>query len=352
MTGIGPPIFPIIFLVMICISCIERPLFDREDFLSDLFRKEEVTIVVTDSGLGGLSILAEAVERTKDWRGFQKAHFIFFNALFSNQGGYNSLKSLQEKVSIFQSALTSLEKNYQPDLILIGCNTLSSIFEDTAHSQQIKIPVVGIIDSSVELIAQNLKAHPESKVILFATQTTVSQGSHKDRLAGKGFLPERIICQACPDLVNYIERDYEGDQTEMLIFAYVDEALQKIGPRRDPLFVSLNCTHYGYSIDLWRKAFADLGVKPLAFLNPNSKMIDFLFPAKLRNRYERTETFARVVSMVEIGQEKIASIGTYLNKHSPETAQALMNYELRENLFEWKRYTRDRRKSSPIASDE
>jgi glutamate racemase len=337
---------------LICFSSIKNPLSGREDVLSDFFHKEEVIIVVTDSGLGGLSILAEAVERTKNWRGFRKAHFIFFNALFSNQGGYNSLKSLQEKVSIFESALRSLEKNCKPDLILIGCNTLSSIFEDTAFSQKSKIPVVGIIEAGVELIARNLKAHPESKIILFATQTTVSQNSHKERLAGKGFLPERIIFQACPDLVDYIERDYGGEETEMLIFAYVDEALRKIGTRREPLFVSLNCTHYGYSIDLWRKAFTDLGVTPLAFLNPNSKMIDFLFPEKFRNRYERTETFARVVSMVEIGQEKIASIGTYLDAFSPETAQALTNYELRENLFEWKRYVKDRRESSSLESDE
>jgi glutamate racemase len=352
MKGTRRLIFPLILLALICSSSAENPLPDREDVLSDFFHKEEVTIVVTDSGLGGLSILAEAVERTRDWGGFRKAHFIFFNALFSNQGGYNSLKSLQEKVSIFESALTSLEKNCKPDLILIGCNTLSSIFEDTAFSQQSKIPVVGIIDAGVELIARNLKTHPESKIILFATQTTVRQSPHKDRLVGKGFLPERILCQACPDLVDHIERDYEGDETEMLIFAYVDEALQKIGPRRDPLFVGLNCTHYGYSIDLWRKAFTDLGVTPLAFLNPNSEMIDFLFPVKFRNRYERTDTFARVVSMVEIEQEKIASIGTCLNTFSPETAQALTNYELRENLFEWKRYTKDRRKSSSMASDE
>jgi len=345
-------IFPFIFLAMFCFPGAERPSFGREDALSDLFHEKEVTIAVVDSGLGGLSIMAEAAERTWDWRGFRKAHFIFFNALFSNQGGYNSLKSLTEKVSIFDSALRSLEKKYQPDLILIGCNTLSSIYTETFFSKQTEIPVVGIIDAGVELIAQNLKAHPESKVILFATQTTVSQSSHKDRLVEKGFLPERIIFQACPDLVNYIERNYGGSETEMLIFAYVDEALQKIGAHKAPLFVSLNCTHYGYSIGLWRKAFSDLGVTPLAFLNPNSKMIDFLFPAKYSDRYKKTDIFMHVVSMVEIGQEKIASIGTYLNTYSPKTAHALRNYELNGDLFEWSRYIKNREKISSIGSEE
>ncbi len=334
-------ISPLSLLVLICFSCAEKSSWGREDILSDFFHKEEVTIGVVDSGLGGLSIMAEAVERTKDWKGLRKAHFIFFNALFSNQGGYNSLKTLEEKVSIFDSALKSLEKNYEPDMILIGCNTLSSIFEGTAFSKQTKIPVIGIIDASVELIAHNLKVHPESKIILFATQTTVSQGVYNDRLVKKGFLAERIILQACPDLVNYIERDYDGSETEMLIFAYVHEALQRIGTYKSPLLVGLNCTHYGYSLELWKKAFRDHGITPLAFLNPNSKMIDFLFPAKIKNRCEKTEVFTHVLSMVEIGQEKIASIGSYLNTYSPETARALTNYELREDLFEWKRHIKD-----------
>jgi glutamate racemase len=344
-------ILTLILISLTCSSFADKPYFAREKSLSDIFHKQEVNIAVTDSGLGGLSIMAEAAERIKEWKGFQKVNFFFFNALFSNQGGYNSLKSLTEKVSIFDSALRSLEKKYKPDLILIGCNTLSSIYKETFFSKQTEIPVIGIIDAGVELIAQNLKAHPESKVILFATQTTVSQSSHKDRLVEMGFLPERIIFQACPDLVNYIERNYGGSETEMLILAYVDEALQKIGTHKAPLFVSLNCTHYGYSIELWRKAFSDSGVTPLAFLNPNSKMIDFLFPVKHRSRYKKTDIFAHVVSMVEIGQEKIASIGTYLNTSSPKTAHALRNYELKEDLFEWSQYIKDRKKIPSVGSE-
>lgn len=328
----------LILISLICSSSAEKPSFAIEDSLSDIFHKQEVTIAVTDSGLGGLSIMAEAAERTKEWRGFRKANFIFFNALFSNEGGYNSLKTDVEKVSIFDSVLRSLEEDYHPDMILIGCNTLSSIFKETVFSKQTKIPVVGIIDASVELIAQNLKAHPESKIIIFATQTTISQGAHKDRLVEMGFLPERIVPQACPELANYIERDYDGVDTEMLIFAYVDEALQNIGDRRTPLHVSLSCTHYGYSLELWGKAFTNKGIKPIAYLNPNSKMIDFLFPQEYRNRFEGTDISVRIVSMVEIGQEKIDSIGTYLQKLSPQTAHALKNYELKENLFEWKKF--------------
>jgi glutamate racemase len=318
----------ILFLlpVLACSSCSENPLFAHDESLHDFFQKEEITIAVTDSGLGGLSIMAEAAERSKTWRGFRKINFIFFNALFSNQGGYNSLATQQEKVSVFDSALLSLENRLHPDLILIGCNTLSAIYDETAFAAQHRAPVRGIIDAGVELASHSLRENPEAKIILFGTQTTVSQQSHRNRLLKKGFLPERIVYQACPDLVNYIENDYKSDETEMLIYAYVDEALQKIGDPHPPLLFSLNCTHYGYSYDFWVEAIKSHGIEPLAILNPNSRMIDFLFPSQIRDRFQKTDIY----------KNKKESLGGWLRRISPQTAEALENYELKEDLFEWK----------------
>lgn len=335
-------LLPIFLLILMCALCAENPTFAREDSFSNLFRKNEVTIAITDSGLGGLSILADAVERSKIWKSFRKINFIYFNALFSNQGGYNSLKTHQEKVSIFDRALDSLEDRCNPDLILIGCNTLSTIYDDTSFSKRTQTPVKRIIDEGVNIAYEALKAHPESKIIIFATQTTVVQNTHKDQLLKKGFLPERIVYQACPELATYIEADYRGDETDMLIFAYVDEALQKISDRSDLLIVSLNCTHYGYSLDLWKNAFRGLGVEPVAFLNPNSKINDFLFRPQFQNRFQNTDTSVRIVSMVEIAKKKVESLGSFLRPLSPQTAEALQEYEWKEDLFEWKSFLKNR----------
>ena len=51
-------------------------------------------IVITDSGLGGLSVLGELERRIKENPIFENAELIFFNALFSPDYGYNSMKSL------------------------------------------------------------------------------------------------------------------------------------------------------------------------------------------------------------------------------------------------------------------
>jgi len=328
----------IVIGILVFSSCTDRQTFAKEDNLANFFSKREVTIAVTDSGLGGLSILGDAAERMKKENVFQKVHFVFFNALFSNEGGYNSLKTRDQKIEMFNSALESLEEKYSPDLILIGCNTLSVLYSSTSFSQNSIIPVVGIVKSGVDLIAQNLRTHPESKVILFGTQTTVSEGTYTQKLEERGFLPERVIPQACPELVSYIEKGYDSDETEMLILAYVDEALQKLGNPEPELYVSFNCTHYGYSLELWEKAFESLGVKPRAFLNPNFRMNDFLFQSLRTGRYKKTDVSVRVVSMVEIEKKRIRSIGTWLERLSPQTADALRNYTHDPKLFEWEKF--------------
>lgn len=334
-----------IILAQFLYSCTAKKQLTLTEKLDQFFQKKEVAIAVTDSGLGGLSIMADAVERMREAKVFHEVNFVFFNALFSNERGYNSLRTREEKIRIFDSALKSLEKIFHPDMILIGCNTLSIIYDDTSFSKETRIPVVGIIEAGVDLIAQNLNTSPDTKVIIFATPTTVSEDTHKKKLEEKGIHSERIIRQACPELADYIEKGWDSDETEMLISAYVDEALLSVQDIQRPLYVSFNCTHYGYSLELWRKAFKYNSIEPRAFLDPNSKMSDFLFESKRQNRFKNTEISSQVVSMVKISPERIDSIGKWLNEISPQTAEALSNYDLRENLFEWKKYLISEEKS-------
>jgi glutamate racemase len=327
-------------LFVLVSACMETRSFARQEKGSSLFDRDDITVVITDSGLGGLSITAEAALRLQRHRGFHEVRIIFCNALFSLEGGYNSLRSRTEKIRVFDSALHSIETHYQPDLILIGCNTLSALYPDTSFAQDTETFVRGIIESGVDLIAQKLREFPESRVIILGTQTTVEEGAHRKQLVEKGFLSERIHQQACPDLVPYIERGYGSPETEMLISAYVEEALQKLPVPGTPLLVSLNCTHYGYSQDLWREAFRAQGAEPLAILNPNPHMLDFLFPGKTQNRFSESRISVEVVSLVKIGDRERESLGAWLQRLSPETARALAEYRLDPDLFEWKPYVR------------
>ena len=295
--------------------------------------KGTIKILVTDSGLGGLSVVADLEKRLEDSGIYKNVNIIFVNSLFSNKSGYNSLANNEEKIRVFNNALMSMEKNYKPDLILIACNTLSVIYNETPFAENTKIPVRGIVEPGVDLIAKTIKSETDSKVIIFGTETTIEQNTHKEELIDLGIEPERIITQSCPELAYYIETSSDSTETEMLISAYISEALEKIGNKETPLFISYNCSHYPYSQKLWEKAFQDLGVTPEGYLNPSSSMTDFIFNPQYMNRFDITKISIKVVSMVSISDKKMDSIGKLLN--DTRTSKALHDYELKPDLFVW-----------------
>jgi len=308
--------------------------------LEAFFAKREVTIAVTDSGLGGLSIMAEAAARLKEAKIFERVNLVFFNALFSNDSGYNSLKSREEKIAVFDSALRALDRTCRPDIMLVGCNTLSVLLDETPFFKAAKIPLLGIVEPGVDLIASGFKKEPGATVIILGTETTIAEGEHKKRLLERGIGEDRIVAQACPELAGYIEKDPAGEDTGLLIESYAEEALARVKDPKAPLLVSLNCTHFGYSLDGWKKALEGRRSSSIVLLNPNSKMTDILIPPKYAHRFAASTIRAKAVSMVEIGRQKIDALGPRLRKISPETADALAGYEWKRDLFEYKKATK------------
>lgn len=309
---------------------------DTPEWLPDLLAKEDITIVLTDSGLGGLSVVADAAMKLKQHPVFRRARLVFVNALFADNGGYNALQTREDKLAVFSSALQSMQDKYTPDIILVACNTLSVLAPDTEFARTSSTPVVGIVEEGVDQIANQMRNNPEARNILFATQGTVDDGTHKSALLSLGFGDDQVVTQACPQLSLYIEQGYDSMYTEMLIDAYVDEAVSGMGEIDGPLSVSFNCTHFGYSLELWKQAFASRGIEVAAYLDPNTQMIDFLLPDDKLQRFDEAEVTVSVVSMIDIPADHQASIGRYLETVSPVTAKALGEFELRSDLFEWR----------------
>ena len=329
-----------IFICLFLISgCTKQKDFDQ--MMTDLFAtKEDVTILVTDSGLGGLSVAADLASRLPESGVFKNARIVFFNSLFHNRSGYNSLKSEEEKIRIFNIALETMAKKYQPDLLLIACNTLSVIYDRTPFSQRAKFPVIGIVETGVDEIAREFDRQPDATAIIFATVTTIAANSHKNQLVGRGYPPNQIIGQACHRLAGSIERGYDSEETIKYIEQFVTEALSQIESanwRTDaPIFASLNCTHYGYSIQQFKNVFAAAGYPGIVIIDPNPKMADFLFEQSRLNRFPATTVTVEIVSKTEITPDKLASLGSLLELTSPETADALYNYQFDPELFDAK----------------
>ena len=324
-------ILPYIFLIAVLTSSVSITKaqigFDPNLF----FGKEEITIVVTDSGLGGLSVMDDIAKKLKTSGCFKKVSLIFVNALFDANTGYNTLQTRQEKITIFSNVLTSIEKRFKPDAILIACNTLSVIYKETDFVKQSKTPVIGIVESGVKLMAEKLKSDNNSNVIIFGTETTIEEGSHKKALLALKIADERIITKSCPQLQSYIEQNPAGEETEMLITVYLNEALEQLPEKNGNIYLSLNCSHFGYSYNLWKKAFANTPYKSGEILDPNSIMGDFLVDKKYRNRNSGTEISFLVVSKVKLLNEN--AIVSIFSEKTPELASAIQNYHLMPDLF-------------------
>jgi len=293
--------------------------------------RKEITVVITDSGLGGLAVMDDIARKLTGAGYYKRVNLIFVNALFDAEKGYNALPSREEKINMFNSVLHGIENRFHPDIILIGCNTLSVLYEETDFVKRSDTPVVGIVQPGVKLIANRLLQNEKSVVIITGTETTISEGSHRKALLEKGFPDRRIITQACPELQSYIEKDPVGEDTEMLISYYVDEALSQLTKENIPIYLSLNCTHYGYSEKLWQKAFNNAGADLVEVLNPNIMMGDLLIAEKNKNRFKNTRITHSVYSKVVIKNK--GSIYNLFKDSSPELAEALMHYVIDTNLF-------------------
>ncbi len=71
-------------------------------------------------------------------------------------------------------------------------------------------------------------------------------------------------------------------------------------------------------------------------------MIDFLFQSQRKDRVEGTDVSVSAVSMVEISEDRIDSIGSWLREISLQSAEALRTYKLIPDLFEWKKFVKGR----------
>lgn len=327
---------PKVFLILFIASLLNDAQQEYSDeLLSEFFRKDSVKIVITDSGLGGVSIAADVVSRMKNSGVFKNIEVIFFNAQPHEKSGYNSMGTTEQKVKVFNNALTAIDQHLDPDLLLLGCNTLSVLYDYTEFSKIADFPVIGIVGTGIDLIKQKIEENPNSKVIIFATETTVNEGTHKKGLLNLGMDEDNIYAEACPKLAGRIERGPDSDTTKSLVNIYVNEAIQNYNHNGGPLFVSYNCTHYGYVDNLFKEAFKKYDVEVKEFLNPNPLMGDFMFSPNYLNRFNHTEVTVRVVSQPELSMGKIGAIYELIEPVSIETAEALIGYEFTPDFFEW-----------------
>jgi len=259
---------------------------------------------------------------------------IFFNALAEKNYGYNSLKSKKDKLLIFNNVLNGMLQ-FNPDVILIACNTLSTLFNETEISKNISIPVIGIVESGTEMVLENIKTVKEFSIIILGTPTTIDSNKHKSELIRLGIDEKKIITQSCKNLETEIQNNPRSKKVRELIKKYLLGTTNKIENKSTHQFVLFACTHYGYSNKIFSEELIKLYGNNFTILNPNEKMAGLInFKGNL-NDFNNGNLTIRVLSKVKISESQKKNLGTLLSKDSLEVAAALENYEYLPNLFKF-----------------
>jgi glutamate racemase len=294
--------------------------------------KDTLSLVIADSGMGGLSICADIVNGLQARRSYRSVSLTYFNAWPERDRGYNLLPGMAERIRVFDRALGAMLR-FQPDRILLACNTLSALYTQTPFSKQAPVPVVGIIDFGVDLIYAHLSARAESRVIILGTPTTIEADTHRKRLVERGIPAERIICQPCDRLAGEIEKEPEGATVRAMVESCIRQAAERVPDRRRPVAAALCCTHYGYSERIFEAAMQASFEGPVTILNPNRAMSEALLADLAPQREEDIRIDLEVVSRIVWSDEKIEAIARLLEAESPLTASALRQYRHDPDLF-------------------
>lgn len=290
---------------------------------------KELTVIVTDSGLGGLNIFAESIKYLRSIKGPEKINLVYYNSLPVEDGGYNLIEDYAKKVNTFEAAIGGMIRHYSPDIVLIACNTLSVVFRDTKYSDS-KTPLFyGIVETGAELIEEKLRANPGSSVIIMGTPTTIRGNQHRESLLGRGIEAGNILSRSLPDVESVIQRNPASSEINCML----KEFLGSLTPAGDKVFGALCCTHYEFSEPKFEETFRKLFGES-EILNPNGYMLEKVFGRIGDDTEGNTLVIPKVVSKTRLRLPELESLGSLLEIKEPGISAILKNYEHRPELFE------------------
>ena len=187
-----------------------------------------------DSGVGGLSVMREAIKLMPN------ENYIYFGDSKNAPYGVKSRDEIRELT--FNSVKFLLDKGAKG--IVVACNTATSAAVADLRKMYPELPLVGIepaIKPAVEL-------GKPGKILMLATPMTVKQEKFKlllDKYKDRG----EIVPIPCPGLMEFIEQGVlDNDELE----DYLREKILVYGVDEISSIV-LGCTHYPFIADTIRK---------------------------------------------------------------------------------------------------
>ena len=138
-----------------------------------------MNLLITDSGLGGLSMLARLVillELQRMDQPYLGIEIVYVNAVPRDNYGYNEMSTREEQIKVFNRLLENVGKKYNPDKIYVACGSLSAFMDEVPFAIKHQKIIQGIGETGNNLLKQTIHDHPLEPVFVFATPTTVKEG--------------------------------------------------------------------------------------------------------------------------------------------------------------------------------
>lgn len=289
-------------------------------------------IGITDSGVGGLSVCAALEARLRKAPVDTDVEIVYLNAALRDDYAYNAMPDRETKLRTFAGFLENAYRRYRPDHLYIACNSLSVLFRDPFFDPQRRVPVRGIVRTGIEAMRSALKTWPDAAVAVFATPTTVSEGTYLEALLNDGLEESRVVQQACPGLPDAISNDHSGGQARALLERFVPEALAQFQSLPGRLVAFLGCTHYGYQAAVFETLLRER-ITEAAVLNPNPAAAEDIV-SWLDRPPGDGRLGVSVVSPYRIPEKPMASLTRYLGESAPDTVTALHQSRCDPGLYD------------------
>jgi len=179
---------------------------------------------VFDSGIGGLTVVKSLLEHQL----FQE--IIYFGDTARVPYG------IKDKNTIIRYAIEAVEffKNFQLDLIIVACNTVSAYALDEMRESS-TCPVIGVVEAGI-LATANALEDKDSNILIIATKATVNSRAYEIGLNQKGF--KNTQAKATGLFVPLVEEEiYEGEVLDATLKHYFKDV-------KKPDTIILGCTHF------------------------------------------------------------------------------------------------------------
>jgi glutamate racemase len=197
-------------------------------------------LLLFDSGVGGLSVLAEV-------RALLPGAPVIYAA--DNAGLPYGSKTEAQIAARVSGLLGRMTERFRPRLVCIACNTASTIALASVR-EVLEVPIVGTVPA-----IKPAAAITQSGVIgLLGTQATIRQ-AYVDRLEHQFANGSRLLRYGAPDLVAAAEAKLRGEPVDPAVFARAADGLRCQPGGEEIDTVVLACTHFPLVEQELRDAF-------------------------------------------------------------------------------------------------